>query len=215
MLLIGASRRVFIDATLLVASLDHLQVNDLHLTDLICQYTPAEFRFAVRQTSSFLYRGESVVSPSILHPEPDLLIEGTYTDDEGAALEYFSCLELKLKSRAKPSTGHIGTSIQEDAAGWGRVVSVWPLGNHFSYVYPQDSGLFFPGNCNDEVVVDHNLETALSTGHELLFASWFDKDMKHLLPDVFSSEWTSAFLAIPASEDEKLKRCLQQRSYGM
>jgi hypothetical protein len=214
MVLIGASRRVFIETAFLVTSLDQYQGDDSRLVDLICRYTPAEFRFAVRQTSCFLYRGEDVLRPSVLHPEPDLLVQGTYTDND-SALEYFSCLELKLESRAKPSTGHIGTSTQEDAAAWGRVVSVWPLGNHLSYVYPQDSSLFFPGNCNDELVVDQNLETALSTGHELLFASWFDRQRKRRLPPVFSSRWISAFLAIPASEDENIKRYLQQRNYGL
>lgn len=209
---IGTSRRSLLEATYFLLSFDEHQ-DDSNVVDLLCQYTPPDFRSAVRQSSRFLYRGEEILRPSILHPAPDLLMEGTYTDD--SALEYFRCLEKKLKSRAKPSTGHIGTANYNDAAEWGGVVSVWPLGNHLSYTYPRNSNLFFPGDCSsDELIMDHNLVTGLSAGREVLFASWFDEEVKDLPPEM-SPSWISAFLAIPSSEDDKLKSDLERRNYGL
>lgn len=214
---IGATRRTFIElahsSLLLLSPIDPV-------ADLICRYTPTEFRSAVCQTSRFLYRGEtSVLQPSILHPDPDLLVEGTYPENDAKlALEYFICLEAMLTSRATPSIGHIGTPNYEDAAEWGEVVSVWPLGNHLSYVYPQDSRTFYPGgDCSDNknvIVEDHGLATALVLGHEVLFTSWFDDDVRGLPPDIVPA-WVSAFVAIPSSDDAKLKRSLEMRNYGL
>ena len=154
------------------------------------------------------------MQPSILHPDPDLLVEGTYPHNAKLALEYFSCLEGMLTSRAAPSTGHIGTPNLEDAAGWGGVVSVWPLGNRLSYVFPLDSRTLFPGDCRDNnVVEDNDLAAAFALGHEVLFTSWFDDEVIVRPPGIVST-WVSAFVAVPSSYDATLKRSLDKRHYG-
>jgi hypothetical protein len=106
--------------------------------DAVCRYSPLDFRKSVRDSSGhFLYRGETVDCPTILHPKPDLLLPGTYGYDDRDALKYFECLEHELSdTRARPSTGHIGTGTHADASVWGSPVSVWPLGNCLSYVWP-------------------------------------------------------------------------------
>jgi hypothetical protein len=200
----------------LAASNDNL--ND-EIADIICRYTPREFRNAVFTSSDhFLYRGESTTTinvPSILlHPEPDLLVEGTYTDR--LALKYFTHLEERLcPTRARPSTGHIAASCVETASKWGEVVSVWPLGNHISYVYPRDKKVFFPGNFDDDIIVDRNLSDALMNGREVLFTSWFDPKMENSFPDGFNSSWVSAFLAVSMEATLVLKETLKERKYGL
>jgi hypothetical protein len=95
-------------------------------------------------------------------PPPDLLIQETHGTDR-AALEYFECLERQLlllprttttsrrnnnnnpKPRlvARPSNGHIATSNPIEAGKWGPIVSIWPLGSQWSYVWPRDRPLFY------------------------------------------------------------------------
>ena len=215
MRILGGTRRSFIElahsCSLVFLPSDP---NDC-VVDLLCRYTPPEFRLAACQSSQFLYRGENVMEPSILHPDPDLLVYGTYPDNTAkSALEYFTCLEARLESRAAPSTGHVGTTTYEDAATWGGVVSVWPLGNHLSYVYPQNSNIFFPGDCRDDMVVDRDLAAAFALGREVLFTTWFDDEAIDPPPGIVST-WTAAFVAIPSRHDAKLKWSLERRHYGL
>ena len=182
----------------------------------ICSFTPAAFREAVQRTNHFLYRGQDLnakqsVAAHICDPEPDLLRSGTYSDEN--ALRYFECLEEQLTSRnvaAKPSTGHIGTSIVKDAQAWGQVVSVWPLGNELSYVYPRDERNFFPqSTCRESALtMDTGLELALRDGREVLFASWYTMGSS-------STSTPSSFIAVPQKYDEKLKKLLQSLKYGL
>lgn len=211
----GLSRRSVVETVACLLATTGLEDDSSNskCVDIICRFTPLEFRSAVRQSSSFLYRGEDLQQPLILHPDPDLLTEGTYSDP--LALEYFTCLENRLQSSvaAKPSTGHIGTANFNDAAQWGGVVSVWPLGSHLSYVYPsgRDKLFFPPGDCKGSLAIDNNLDAALSTGREVLFASWFDPDDVRNLP--FAG--TSAFLAVPSACDAELKKSLLSCNYGI
>ena len=171
--------------------------------DLIRQYCPTEFREAVRQSGGhFLYRGEAIgESPTILAPEPDLLISSTY--DDSKALEYFQCLEKQLANvDARPSKGHIGTADRADAEPWGTPVSVWPLGNRISYVWPKDRKLIYPGgDCpkDNALVVNKGLSNALREGKEVLFAS---------MPLSLCSKPASSFLAISAEYDDDLREIL-------
>jgi len=171
--------------------------------EILGQYCPAEFRQAVRQSGGcLLYRGEAIGdSPTILAPEPDLLIPSTYDDSQ--ALEYFQCLEKQLANvDARPSKGHIGTADRADAEPWGTPVSVWPLGNRISYVWPKTRKLIYPGgDCpkDKDLVVNHGLSTALREGKEVLFAS---------MPVGLCSKPFSSFLAISASYDDDLREIL-------
>jgi hypothetical protein len=233
--------------------------------DLICADTPESFRQAVQQSHHFLYRGADddagdgdyynkySSNPRIQHPEPDLLIPGTYdtnTDNpDDAALDYFQGLEKRLLRSsssavvdvvaARPSTGHIATSDPMEASRWGPVVSVWPLGNEWSYVWPQDRKTLLPAvssissvDCDDDddddvLVVDRNLLEALQQPREVLFASYFldlEKPPKTTRTiqrrrsspsDVSYYSWRSAFLTIPMQEDAALRQKLQERNYGL
>lgn len=181
--------------------------------ELVSGYSPTEFRKSVMDSGHFLYRGETVRGPTLLHPQPDLLLPGTYGDDPDA-LKYFECLERQLSSRtqARPSTGHIGTGNSGDASLWGSPVSVWPLGDRFSYVWPKQRDLIYPGGvCPDEdgLRIDSGLSTALEQNKEVLFASWFEQDRN--LP-MFA---TSSFVAIPSSYDEEVRDLLFRRRYWL
>jgi hypothetical protein len=105
---------------------------------IICKETPKELYQAVTESRRMLYRGEDVERASILTLKPDLLDESTYNDPR--ALAYFRCMETYLnqkRSFARPSTGHIATSSIEDAIPWGNPVSIWPLGQHWSYLWAE------------------------------------------------------------------------------
>lgn len=193
--------------------------------------TPRDFLEAISNTNgNFLYRGEQApeakqsMAGTICSPAPDLLLEGTYGDDV-KALQYFECLEQYLSKQdtdivAKPSTGHIGTSDPRVARQWGDVVSVWPLGDSLSYVYPKDQSTFYP-DCacqqadNDkessQYVMDTDLETALVSQKEVLFASWYSKTQSKSGSTIPSS----AFLAVPQRHDKKLKEILESMNYGL
>jgi hypothetical protein len=189
--------------------------------DWICAYTPPSFRHAVQESNHFLYRGAEDNNGILQHPASDLLVEGTY--DDPAALQYFRCLEQRLDQasvRARPSNGHVATSDPNEAGQWGPVVSVWPLGTEWSYVWPKDQTTLFvdsgnPYTCRgDRLVIDTNLPNALTQPREVLFASWFSENASSLPPTI-SKSWTSAFLTIPLENDETLRRKLQERSYGL
>jgi hypothetical protein len=75
--------------------------------DTVCRFSPLDFRKSVRESGHFLYRGETIDCPTILHPKPDMLLPGTYGYGDRDALKYFECLENELSNaRARPSTGH-------------------------------------------------------------------------------------------------------------
>ena len=181
----------------------------------ICDYTPREVRAAVQTTGRFLYRGASasVARMEIDHPEPDLLLPETY--DDSSALTYFQCLEQTLISKARPSTGHITTSTATEAGRWGPVVSVWPLGDSFSYVWPQDRSTLFPGgNCGAEtLVVDRGLTKALEQDREILFYSDFSQSPR--IPSGISRQWRSAYITIPRDQDGELYQLLQKKNFGL
>jgi hypothetical protein len=168
----------------------------------------------------------------ILNPKPDLLLPDTYGDPR--ALDYFECLEEYLsaipRSRfssvtrpsrcptflAKPSYGHIGTSDPQQAAQWGNVVSIWPLGDEISYVWPKDRTEFYRPNMNvicdkfdNKLVLNHNLAYALQSKREVLFCSWFEES-----PAVVSIPTKSlAFLTVPRELDAELLQALQRVHY--
>ena len=183
---------------------------------IICESSPREFRQAVSITGCFLYRGEQdTVGPAILTPSPDLLNEATY-DHDMKAVAYFSALEDALEGvqcRARPSTGHIGTATSSDAATWGNVVSVWPLGKHFSYVWPKESKLFYPNgpssrntvNIHDSYVIDDRLPEALVKGKEILF--WASVRTSRIID--------SSFLAVPETFSSDLQKLLRERRFGL
>ena len=211
-----------------------LQEEDLLLdtvVDVICSYTPVDFRESIRKANNFLYRGsgkelkysylpldDRAKLPStpllINNPEPDLLIEGTY--DDPMAIDYFRCLEDRLGNfPARPSTGHIATSDPVEAGKWGRCVSIWPLGKNWAYCWNPKSSVFFPSSTNnhggkcqgDEFILNQQLVDALRDKREVLFSSCFDKEDRISL--------NSAFLSIPIEEDEKLRLSLENKNYGL
>lgn len=168
------------------------------------------------------------LSDWILCPVPDLLLPETYVDPK--AVTYFDCLEARLSSSmsqatlnplqssnpqliAKPSNGHIGTADPQQASQWGRIVSVWPLGDRLSYVWPRDRTEFFPKSVrscqNDFLITNQDLARALQRNREVLFCSWFRKST-----DV-SSQLISSFLVVPAEYDSALRKALDKVNYGL
>lgn len=181
----------------------------------IISSTPRDFREAVAQSNHFLYRGEEQrkrpppqMAGQVCSPTPDLLLKETYKDEN--AVLYFQCLEDYLTKEAvtaRPSTGHIGTPVIRDAGQWGDVVSVWPLGDQMSFVYPKNEKTFFPDcTCEAPYVMNHDLATALVEGKEVLFASWYSKT---------ESSPSSSFLVVPQKNDKRLKRILESMQYGL
>lgn len=168
---------------------------DVSLPDGWLEECPAAWMRAVRQERRLFYRGEvSVDRPTVLSPPPDLLDMGTYGSPE--ALEYFQCLERQWPSSGvRPSAAHIATANGLDAAAWGEVVSVWPLGKEsLSYVWRKDHDVFYPpGICDaNDYVHDEHLEVALRQGKEVMWSTLASP--KYDRPP-------SCFLAVPSKYD--------------
>ncbi len=188
---------------------------------LIRESCSPSFLSAVEESGHLLYRGERATfsrgvpltgmatDAALLQPAPDLLIAGTY--DDPAAQRYFQRLEQSLSARGalvRPSIGHIGTSVLEDAIAWGQPVSVWPLGRQLHYAWPRERRDFFAsagsgrggsadGDASDaasDLVIDDRLADALSRGRELLFAT----------------DSASAFVAVPVAASAELLRRLHE-----
>lgn len=215
MLLLLSHRRALLNAVwaLLLSNQHNVQTSTITLkqaAQLICSDTPRVFRQAVQASGGkFLYRGAHDATPTITvdRSKPDLLLPNTYNDP--SALLYFQCLERQLDSStiARPSTGHIGTADPSEAALWGNVVSVWPLGSQLSFIWPSDRKNLFPGSCPDRnLMVDNALEDALEHQKEVLFASWNPGNEDSV---AFS------FLSIPSNLDAWLKLNLDQSNYGL
>ena len=197
-----------------------------HLTirkcsDLICNFTPNSIREIIKRENKFLYRGDDILGDQvsdIVDLEPDLLVEGTY--DNPSALKYFECFEGRLGIfAARPSTGHIATSDQQEAGKWGDIVSVWPLGSSWAYVWPEDTATFFPSKWKDhcyssDLVLNRGLELALQRNREVLFTSWFDDIQATSWPEEYRN-LNSAFLIVSARCDSQLKTELQKQNYGL
>lgn len=217
-------------------------------SNLICNYTPLAFRTAVAATEKFLYRGEGddIAQPTILAPPPDLLLPGTYVDP--AALYYFQCLEQRLiedntntndtyngrprrinrnNNCARPSLGHIATSDRKEASQWGQAVTIWPMGESLSFVYPLKRKVFFPyastttttattKECRseDELAMNHDLAFALEQGHEVMFASEFTargQTLPKMIPGGRSVK--SAFLVVPAEFEDSLLELIKTEEF--
>lgn len=179
--------------------------------ELICESTPAAFRRATKQTERFLYRGVDDQSIHIENPLADLLIPGTYEDKD--ALAYFQYLEDILPVECRPSIGHVATSNSEEAANWGEIASVWPLGKRISYVWPKDRELIFPygENLEEEMVINKSLEGALLEPREVLFAS---SGISGKMLGVAGSTDASPFLCVPKELDMALLSKLKRRNFG-
>jgi hypothetical protein len=209
------------------------------VVDLICTSTPPIFREAVfKSRGRFLYRGDddddSTASNNnknefgrLCHPLPDLVVPGTYSETNDDALNYFQCLERQLLYQdVRPSNGHLGTPKASDAAAWGQVVSIWPLGSELAYAWPRYRTAFYDpsgasGQNNkqcpgDKIQLDSGLKSALLDGRELLFTSWYKQRRDKPKPPSFvDSSWISAFVAVPIQQDAELRRMLQLRKYGL
>lgn len=141
-------------------------------TQLIERQCPNAFKNAVQKSGKFLYRGESVICPTILNPPSDLLDPITY-DNDPKAFDFFVCLEDRFREYPiRPSTGHIGTTKRKDAAAWGPPCSIWPLDKPFSFMWPRGAALLYPGNsCDDDFIVDKDLARGFTLEKEIMFTS--------------------------------------------
>jgi hypothetical protein len=194
------------------------------------------FLSAVRQSGRFLYRGESsILSPrgadagndgttaaALLCPPPDLLIAGTYGEDDSAALAYFKSLERTALARSpvKPSNGHIGVARREAAASWGEASSVWPIGRSLHYAWPAARPDFWPlaepkaaSTGVKAYRVDTGLVQALQLGREVLFSTDAGTASRHPTSDAGSCVCVgSAYIAIHADLDSEVWQALKRGS---
>ena len=171
-------------------------------------------------------------------PQPDLLLPETYGNDPDALL-YFQCLEERLgrlrrqqqqqqqsSFYASPSNGHIGTSDPNVASQWGdSVVSVWPIGNQISTVWPAETNIFYPTtssvrslldskNCprqNEHLVINSRLEEALRLqDREIMFSTRVNQSDNN---DIMVFTY-SPFMTVPIDYDRELRHELETMNYG-
>ena len=171
---------------------------------------------AVSESHQFLYRGEDMSSNDLIRsPAPDLLLPDTYGSMDAVA--YFTRLEREMSAITfvRPSNGHIAIADASAAAVWGEAASVWPLGKlHFAY--PTRRREFFPSGGRpasslggvDALVLDTDLESALRTGREVMFATEDRPAAAPTRKHSGSADRTSAFVAVRASADDELRALL-------
>lgn len=177
-------------------------------------------RSVVASGYRFLYRGldgpgvkaagSSAPSPVILSGvNCDLLDPATYGSAEAAG--YFASLDRRLAGRSgagpgrgpspvRPGNGHLGTTSVGEAASWGPVASIWPLGEDAHFAWFADGGAFYPRRpgAGDDVVVEGrdcgrlSLEDILGENcNEVLFRA------------------DQGFLAIPLGLERELRKKLK------
>ena len=210
---------------------------------------------ATKRTGRLLYRGRDSVKSSVkdqsslvISGSSDLLLPTTYSSavaaqyftalDEyisthpRAGLEYFQDSDLNTRAVAKPSNGHIATSIVEEAGMWGAVYSCWPIDElHYTWLksnkrfwkdswgtlasdgklpplFWKDTSLF-EQFCTRELIVDRDLDGALQKGNEIMFThtnkASSDKDGGNIEGD---------YVLVPISQEAKLIRELGIEPYG-
>ena len=185
----GLLRRELVSTSIAVALVTPAPLTFDAAVDILRNRCPRNYVDAVRDTRSFLYRGEPG-APAILAPRPDLLDLETYGSRD--AVRCFANLERQLKNSAVlPSTGHIGVARRAAAERWGPAASVWPLGVELHYVVA-DGDFFGASGCAPRVRVDAGLRDALRGGGEVMIGG--------------------GYLALPAAWDERLRRALEIRS---
>lgn len=156
---------------------------------------------AVERTGRCFYRGESLkgldpAKPWLLGYPGDLLDASTY--QSAAAADFFRSLDQAAgPGSSLVARGHIAVSSSAAASKWGNVYSVWPLDGasglqtaYFrrsielwdpQYALPQGQGRLGPffwrdptqfgAFLKDNLVLNSGLEAALSSEHEVVFAS--------------------------------------------
>lgn len=208
---------------------------------------------ASKRTGRLLYRGRDSAKSSIkdqsslvISESSDLLLPATYSSviaaqyfialDEyiskhpRAGLEYFQDNDQSTRTVAKPSNGHIATSIIEEAGKWGSVYSCWPI-DDMHYTWLKSNKLFWKDSwgtfasdgilpplfwrdasslglfCSKELIVDRDLEGVLEKGNEVMFTrtTTGNNDGGGIKGD---------YLLVPISQEGKLIRELGIEPYG-
>ena len=141
-----------------------------------------------------------------LKDEPfDLLDPSTYESNEAAA--YFQSLEDDMISKGMnmtPSNSHMGTTCPKEASKWGKVASVWPIGEQgVEFAWIEEGGYFWPSNNKKQTIV-----TTSSAKQSQYGRSALDIALKGDTWDImFRAD--NGFIVVPAEEDNELKSHLK------
>jgi hypothetical protein len=192
-----------------VRSLPFLSINEV--VQYINHNCNRRFLQSVRSSGyNFLYRGARVntssrdekVSAFIINDLYDLLDPNTYQSTDAAA--YFQRLEDKLSASGysvKPSNGHLATTCPQEAAKWGKAVSIWPIGESgVDFIWLASGGVFWPLS---------------DPSKELEIAS---EPLQRLDKALQGDAWEIMFradngvLAVPAEFDEEMRYLLKHAS---
>lgn len=180
----------------------------------------------------FLYRGVPNLKPKQIQTErltPDLLLEGTYGNDNNNALEFFQTLQNVLQNEViNPSNGHLATSSKTDAEEWGVAGSIWPMNSNYNtdsngssnsngfggevgrdrgahYAWFNDKQLFYPRpSTNTNAILSR--ENIIIDGKDCGKESLEDALRAESCEVLIASE---EFLVVPASMDSVLRDALK------
>jgi len=189
--------------------------NTKQIAEYIIKECNSKFlRSVVKSNYNFLYRGLSPEQSKAINNQPraillkdepfDLLDPSTYESNEAAA--YFQRLEddmIAKRINMTPSNSHMGTTCPKEASKWGKVASMWPIGEQgveFAWIA---EGLFFWPNSNKKqtiVTTSSNKQTLVSTLDIALQGDTWDI--------MFRAD--NGFIVAPAEIDEDLKRYLRE-----
>lgn len=187
--------------------------NPEKIAEYIIKECNSEFlKSVVKSNYNFLYRGLSpeqskVVSSGkqsraiLLKDESfDLLDPSTYESTEAAG--YFQRLEddmIAKRMNMTPSNSHMGTTCPKEASKWGKVASVWPIGEQgVELAWIEEGKNFWPSNNKKQTIVTTS-STKQSTLDIALQGDTWDI--------MFRAD--NGFIVVPAASDEELKKYLK------
>ena len=190
--------------------------NTKQIAEYIIKECNSEFlRSVVKSNYNFLYRGLSPEQSKAINNQPraillkdepfDLLDSSTYESNEAAA--YFQWLEDDMIAKGmnmQPSNSHMGTTCPKEASKWGKVASVWPIGEQgVEFAWIEEGGYFWPNNNKKQTIV-----TTSSTKQSQNGRSALDIALKGDTWDImFRAD--NGFIVVPAEIDDDLKSHLK------
>jgi len=193
--------------------------NTKQIAEYIIKECNSKFlRSVVKSNYNFLYRGLSLEQSKavangnqpraiLLKNEPfDLLDPSTYESNEAAA--YFQRLEDDMISKGinmQPSNSHMGTTCPKEASKWGKVASVWPIGEQgVEFAWIAEGGYFWPNSNSKQTIV-----TTSSTKKSQNERGALDIALQGDTWDImFRAD--NGFVVVPAEINVELKRHLQK-----
>jgi len=115
---------------------------------------------------------------------------------------------------AMPSNGHIATSDPQEAGKWGSVVSVWPLGMDFSYVWPTQRSVFYNYDTKNSIINDNDnrKEDKTNIVHTTTTPAQETQPSSSASPFSLRRSWVNAVSSSSSSSSSSTRTTIRKRT---